>query len=457
MSAQAATNIDASLDPDAITNKAIRVLFVDDEPSILQSLRRIFRSKRYEVSLANSGKEAIQIMESATFDVIVSDMRMPEMDGATLLAKVAINYPDVSRILLTGYSDIDAIISAVNKGKISFYLSKPCENDKLIDTVENAARLSRLKTERDELLEQNRAQLDELNTLNASLEEKVKQRTLALKKMVDELRTAKSGVEESYIAFAKVFSGLINSRENHKKNERFQETELEVAFHVNFLSSQFKLDEKTSEQLHYAALLRNLGKIILPDTLLHKPYELMDSEEKKQFNRFPALSEALLMSVDSLTEAGNIIRQHRERIDGNGYPDKLKEKDISLPAQILGIVSHYRDLRCGLTIGKQMTYSDTVEYLKKQSGTSFKAELVEPYIKLVSELKDDIITCQETTVRVDQLKPGMILSRDLNLPDGMLLLSREMILNEKLINKIARFEKDADAHFEVFIIQQDAL
>jgi response regulator RpfG family c-di-GMP phosphodiesterase len=83
-----------------------RILCVDDEPNILSSLRRLFRSKGYEVLVANSGQEGLTLLETEPIDLIISDMRMPIMDGAAFLEKVRARWPDTLRLLLTGYADI---------------------------------------------------------------------------------------------------------------------------------------------------------------------------------------------------------------------------------------------------------------------------------------------------------------------------------------------------------------
>ena len=110
--------------------KSGRILLVDDEPGVLQALKRLF-FRLYDVSLANSGQEAVDLLETEKFDIIISDMRMPGMSGAELLKHCFENYPDMVRVLLTGYSDLDSAIKAVNEGNIYRYISKPWDNDQL--------------------------------------------------------------------------------------------------------------------------------------------------------------------------------------------------------------------------------------------------------------------------------------------------------------------------------------
>ena len=111
------------------------VLCVDDEPSILSALRRVLRAEGCRILTAGSGAEALALLEAEPVDVVVSDMRMPVMDGARLLAEVRARWPGTARVLLTGYADMDATILAINEGQIYRYIHKPWDETELRLTV----------------------------------------------------------------------------------------------------------------------------------------------------------------------------------------------------------------------------------------------------------------------------------------------------------------------------------
>lgn len=123
----------SELNPDCY--QPIRLLLVDDEISVLNTLKRAFRSSDYLVSFATSGEMAISLLEEHSFDVIISDMRMPKMNGARLLSIVAERWPDTSRIILTGYSGRLENQLVANKAKIFRYLSKPWDIDEIKQVV----------------------------------------------------------------------------------------------------------------------------------------------------------------------------------------------------------------------------------------------------------------------------------------------------------------------------------
>jgi response regulator RpfG family c-di-GMP phosphodiesterase len=115
----------------------ITILYVDDEENNLFSFKATFRIK-YQVLIAISGEEALKILEAKKVHVIITDQRMPEMTGVDFLEKVLEKFPDPMRILLTGYADMNAVVDAVNKGKIFHYLAKPWNEEELDMTITRA-------------------------------------------------------------------------------------------------------------------------------------------------------------------------------------------------------------------------------------------------------------------------------------------------------------------------------
>lgn len=153
------------------------VLVVDDEPGILSSLRRLLRGPRYEVLTVQSGEAALDLLAAREVDVIVSDMRMPQISGTDLLARAQALYPDTMRILLTGYSEIDSVVRAINEGGVYRYLNKPWDDQDLLLTVAQALEQRRLRKETERLTVLTQQQNEELRRFNAGLEAQVVART----------------------------------------------------------------------------------------------------------------------------------------------------------------------------------------------------------------------------------------------------------------------------------------
>ncbi len=120
-----------------MSDKKIDILYVDDEENNLISFKATFRLK-YNIMIALSADEAMNILEKKPVEIIITDQRMPNTTGIEFLEKVIVKYPDPVRILLTGYADMNAVVDAVNKGKIYHYLSKPWSEKELEETIEKA-------------------------------------------------------------------------------------------------------------------------------------------------------------------------------------------------------------------------------------------------------------------------------------------------------------------------------
>ena len=166
-------------------NRRAVLLFVDDEPNILKALNRVFRQENYIIHLAESGSEGLEILRSQQVDLIISDMRMPKMNGVEFLAEVLENWPASVRILLTGYADLQSAIDAVNRCRIFSFCHKPWNDQELKVLVRNALEQKFLQEEHVRLSSIIRQQFDELQRLNEHLEERVEQRTAQLRAILE--------------------------------------------------------------------------------------------------------------------------------------------------------------------------------------------------------------------------------------------------------------------------------
>lgn len=123
------------------------ILIVDDEPSILSALKRLLRTARYQVVTVESGAAALDVLAAGEVDLIISDIRMPGTTGAECLARAQTLHPDAMRIVLTGYSEIDAVVSAINEDGVYRYLNKPWDDHDLLLAVKQALEQRRLRQE----------------------------------------------------------------------------------------------------------------------------------------------------------------------------------------------------------------------------------------------------------------------------------------------------------------------
>jgi len=433
-----------------VTNKATgKILFVDDEQNILSSLRRLFRSEGYEVFLATSGREGLAVLEREPIDLVVSDMRMPEMDGAAFLKQVATRWPDVIRILLTGYADITSTIAAINEGHIYRYLSKPWEDNDIKLSVRHALERKFLERERARLAELTQRQNEELKELNSHLEDKVRARTAELKQTMDMLQSAHESLKKSYTASIKVFASLIEMRDSNTSGHARRVADL-----ARTIAAQAGVSELESRDVLYAGLLHDIGKIGLSDALLAKPFDSLTSHERQQVAAHPVIGQAVLMSLEALATAATFIRSHHERYDGTGYPDGLAGEAIPLGARILAVANDYDAVQLGTLGSRRLSSTEAMDYIVQGRGTRYDPRVVDAFRLGIGNPETLLDRSRVRSVSSMQLEPGMLLARDVVTKDGLLLLAREHALDDRLIDKLRQLEALLRIRLEFFVYQK---
>ncbi|KSC70008.1 two-component system response regulator [Pseudomonas aeruginosa] len=381
-----------SAPPSNETEIRFSVLLVDDEPLILSSLRRLLRNQPYDLLLAESGEQALQLLESRPVDLVVSDARMPNMDGAALLAEIHRRSPETIRILLTGHADLPTIAKAINEGRIHHYLSKPWNDDELLLTLRQSLEYLHSERERRRLERLTQEQNDRLQQLNATLEKRVQARTAELQQTADMLDLAYEELKRSYV----------------------------VGWN---------------------------------DTLLSSPSDLLYHHDRDRFRGYPELSESLLMSLEPMQDAARLIRHHQEHWDGSGYPDHLKGEAIPLGSRLLKLAVDFVELQRGLILERRMNRDEALMYIRKYAGRLYDPELIEPFIQVCATTLADV-TLADPQVRAHgtrDLVPGMVLARNLTANNGMLLLNAGKVLNLALIEKLIAFEAIEGARYTLFV------
>lgn len=422
--------------PEKLSNATL--LFVDDEANVLSSLKRLFRPFGYRIFTAESGAQGLEIMAQEKIDIVVSDMRMPEMNGAQFLKKVYEQWPDTLRILLTGYAEIGATIDAINKGHIYRYISKPWEDNDIVLAIKQALRQKQLEQENRSLGELTRKQNEELKDLNANLEQKVKARTEEVRQTMGFLEVAHEKLKQGFITSIRVFSNLIEMREGVMAGHSHRVAELSRA-----IAQQMGMSDAEVQDVFLAALLHDVGKIGLPDYLLEKPFATLTNEERLEVIKHPVKGQAALMALEQLQGAAKLIRSHHEYFDGTGYPDKLHGLEIPQGARIIALANEYDAAQNGTLFNKRLKQSDAVLYLQEGKARRYDPAVVIAFMKVMGS-SPSVQVVRESAVRLDMAKPGMVLSRDLISSRGELLLSKDYRLDASLISQIRSFEQFGD-------------
>jgi response regulator RpfG family c-di-GMP phosphodiesterase len=346
-----------------------RILCVDDEAHVLEALRRSLRT-RFNVAAAGGGQEALErLATDGPFAVIVSDMRMPGMDGATLLRKCRETYPDTTRVLLTGHADLNLAIAAVNDGHVFRFLTKPCSTEVLTSALDAAAEHYHLLTVEKDLLER---------TLRGSV-----------KSLMDVLALANPD------AFGRA--------------SRVQAYMIDMAAALG-----------VTERWPYgvAGMLSQLGCITLPaaTTLKMHSLQLLDAAELAMVARLPEINESLIAHIPRLEPVCEILRQQNKNFDGTGLPaDGVRGAEIPLGARILRAVLDFDTLESA-----GVDAADAMNAMRGRIGY-YDPDVLRTLAGVATERACLWIT---EDVPLGGISDGMVFAEDIRTRDGRLLISR---------------------------------
>jgi response regulator RpfG family c-di-GMP phosphodiesterase len=457
------------------------LLFVDDEPSILSALRRVCRPRGYRVLLAESGAAALAVLEQEPVDLIVSDMRMPKMDGAELLSLVRQRWPAVLRLLLTGYADIGSTIAAINQGEIHRYIAKPWDDQELLLCLGDS--LNRLQLERDnqrlagviqsqndmlqvanESLQQLNAELEASNTQlaqsNEVLDRRVYERTAELEQNKlkleqanaqmaaanHKLEAANAQLEENFAMSISVFSALLELRDGSVSGHGHR-----VAALAQRLAERLNLGDREVLDIYNAGLLHEIGKIGLPDSLMNKTVSLMSGAEFERYKRHPLQAQTALMPLGRLHQTALIIRSQHERVDGHGFPDGLSGYEVPLGSQIINIASTLESLIAGRLAEKEYSTQEAANLIAESAAQRYAPELIEAFDAVLQERMKEADADIEVESR--GLHPGMVLSRALLSPQGSVLLPVGFRFTTQLIRQVRELEARDGLSMRYFVKQ----
>ncbi|BCE00549.1 HD domain-containing phosphohydrolase [Marinicellulosiphila megalodicopiae] len=426
--------------------KGYGILFVDDEKNILSSLKRLTRELGVNCYFANSGQEGLDLLKVETIHIVISDMRMPGMMGDEFLKKVKEQYSETIRFLLTGQSDFQSTINAVNKGGISRFISKPWDDESLLGLINDALNILKLENENKSLKTKIEAQNVLLSKSNRDLEEKVKIRTSELQQTSDMLEMSNVDMKENYRNFIRLFSHSLQLRASCVDGFYEILDEILVA-----MAKYFDLSPGDTENLRYSGMLYEIGKLKISDEILKLPFTKMDERQLREFKRYPADSAALLTSVPYLHETSLIIKSHREYWNGNGYPDHIEGDNILFGSRVLSICIDYLELVFGIKTGKSIEDVDAVKMLETKKGKIYCPDVVDAFVIVIKEIDDKSDGDLMNQLEIDELRPAMKLARDFVNNKGMLLLRKDMVLSRGIIDKLVYLKKRDKMAYHLFV------
>ncbi|PHR85006.1 MAG: hypothetical protein COA59_03970 [Colwellia sp.] len=407
------------------------ILCVDDETSILKSLQRLFHRKTYRVLIAQSAEQALLIMQSESVNLIISDMRMPQMNGAELLQQVAKLHPEIYRIILSGYTDFESTVAAINLGKTHRFINKPWNNNELLSAVEEGLEKVLLTQENVRLkliVEQKNAQL---KVWNQELEDKVSLRTKQIHKSLRINERNNKASDKMLFNFIAI---------NPNLNGNFARN---VARLAGRLADKLGLDKQEINDIRLAGLLIEIGMLALESSICSTPYTLLNYEQKKEFLLQSAVAKQILSPAQHLNNVRNMIVHQYQLINELSLPEELKKS-----VKILMVARDYCRFASGRILPENLDHIHIRIELSKGNGTKYAEEVLN-VLKDHPELADDVIL--ERGITTQQLKPDMLLKYNLYTSNHLLILAEGHEFTQSSIDNLIEYEKNQKQVLSVVI------
>jgi putative two-component system response regulator len=318
---------------------AERILVVDDEELIRRTVEKLLQRAGFEVTLAESGEQAVALAATTAFEMVISDVRMPGIDGVETIRRIRLQQPDVCAIIITGYASEETPVAALRLG-VQDYIFKPFDIETFLHSV---------------------------------------QRNIDHMRVVKEKDALSRRLRESVIRVIDTLATTLEARDpyTHGHSRR-------VGVYSCWIAEDLGYDEAQREVLMHGGILHDIGKIAVREEVLNKPGRLT-AEEYEHIKIHPGVGYKILRPIEELGGLLPIVLSHHERIDGRGYPQGLPGHEIPLNARIAAIADTFDALTSNRPYRDGMPLEKAIAILEASRGTQLDAELVDIFVRKARE------------------------------------------------------------------------
>lgn len=320
------------------------ILLVDDETDNLDFMYRTLRGK-YKIFKTTSPIAALELMKDEDIDLVVSDHKMPEMEGTELLKFCSLHYPNTMRVLVTAFSDIDILVGAINNAQIHRYIKKPYSPDELLSVVVSSLEYLQLKKDNNNLAK--------------------------------DLKDLFSGTIKAIIEALDAKDSFTLGRSKR------------VSFFAMKVAEKLGLSPIQIGEIELAGLLHDIGMIGVSDKVLSKKTKL-DISEYQEIKTHVQHGIAILEDIKQLGPVVDIIKYHHEHYDGLGYPYGISKDDIPIGSQIIAVADAYDSLTSNRSYRKGLKNEEALARIKDFSGTQFNPEIVNIFMEILPSALEQI-------------------------------------------------------------------
>ena len=342
--------------------KTIRILVVDDETPVRTMIAAALERQGFDIDLASGGREALEALELNTFNLVLTDIVMQDVNGIALLESIHALQPNLPVVMVTAVHDISVAIDSMRRGAYD-YLLKPFEQDQLLNTVERALN--------------HRRALEETESYHQSLEEMVRART-------EMLRHAMEDLEHSYDVTLEALGDALDLKDSETEGHSKRVTAYAIA-----LARAMGITPQEIKIIARGAFLHDVGKMAIPDEILRKPGKLSE-KERELMREHCGRGYQMLRKIPFLAGAAEIVFCHQEHYDGSGYPNGLRGREIPIGARIFAIADALDAITSDRPYRQANDFDFAREEILRCSGTQFDPNVVEVFLKIPNELWQEL-------------------------------------------------------------------
>ena len=334
-----------------------KIIGVDDEEGILDSLRVLLENSNYEFIGVTNPVEAIEKVRQEHFDLMLLDFMMTPLHGDEVVEEIRKFNKELYILLLTGHKDLAPPLETIKRLDIQGYCEKSDKFDQLILLIESGIKSVK--------------QMDEIKKINEKLED------------------SKEQLEQAYLDMIQTLRYTVEAKDSYTRGHSDRVSEYSV-----LIGEKLGLSEEQIKTLRIGGLFHDIGKIGIPDSILLKPAKLTD-DEYSQIKNHPSIGAHILGNATIFKEIIPIVKHHHEKYDGNGYPSRLKGEEIPYMARIAAVADTFDAMTSRRSYRGPIDIEHVKEEIKRCEGTQFDPQIAEVFLDILNNDYDKIKDIQE--------------------------------------------------------------
>lgn len=329
-----------------------KVIVVDDEPGILDSLSIFLRRSGYQFTGVTDPMEAIEKVKNEHFDLMVLDFIMTPIHGDKVVEEIRKFNKELYILLLTGHKNLAPPLETIKRLDIQGYCEKSDKFDQLILLVESGIKA-----------------IDQMNMI---------------KKINNELRDTNEKLEKAYLESVQTLRYTVEAKDPYTRGHSDR-----VSEYSELIGKYLGLSEEDLHLLKVGGLFHDIGKIGVPDSILLKTSRLTD-DEYSEIKNHPSIGAHILSNATLFQDIIPVVKHHHERFDGFGYPGKLAGENIPYLARIAAVADSYDAMTSKRTYRDPMPLDVVKQEIEKNKGTQFDSKIADTFLDILSNHYDEI-------------------------------------------------------------------